>query len=255
MHVLLCNDDGLKAEGLQLLRRTLVAARPDWRITTVAPDREQSASSHSLTLNDPLRVEEFGEEQYSVSGTPTDCVLVALHGLLRDDRPDVVVSGINHGPNMGEDVHYSGTVAGAFEGMVLGVPGLAVSLASRERPFEFSAAEEFVSRVLPDWLEGGLTPQTLLNVNIPSLPPQDVKGVRLCRLGSREYHDVIVRSEDPRGRAYYWIGGNSVTYSDSDDTDFVLSAAGYVTVTPLTVDLTDYKALVQWKGLERNGRS
>jgi 5'-nucleotidase len=253
MHILLCNDDGLQADGLQLLRSELRKACPDFRITTVAPDREQSAASHALTLTDPLRVEEHGEDQFAVSGTPTDCVLIALHGLLRECRPDVVISGINHGPNMGEDVHYSGTVAGAFEGRVLGLPGIAISLASRQRPFDFSGARQFVAEVLPSWLNEGFDRGTLLNVNIPSLPTEEIAGIRFCPLGSREYHDVVVRKEDPRGRAYYWIGGgDSLTISRDENTDFVLSAQGFVTVTPLHVDITDYKRLVELKGLQRS---
>lgn len=253
MHILLCNDDGLRAEGLQTLRHELITTRPEYRITTVAPSREQSAASHALTLTDPLRIEEHEEDQFAVTGTPTDCVLIALHGLLKDNRPDVVISGINHGPNMGEDVHYSGTVAGAFEGRVLGLPGIAISLASRKSPLDFTGAAHFVRTVLPRWLDAGFDPGTLLNVNIPSLPPDRILGIRLCPLGSREYHDVVIRKEDPRGRAYYWIGGgDSFTYSRDGSTDFVLSDQGYVTVTPLHVDITDYKRLVELEDMERS---
>jgi 5'-nucleotidase len=253
MHILLCNDDGLGAEGLQILRHELREAGPDFRITTVAPNREQSAASHALTLTEPLRVDEHEDDQFAVSGTPTDCVLIALHGLLRESRPDFVISGINHGPNMGEDVHYSGTVAGAFEGRVLGLPGIALSLASRRRPLEFAGARHFVRHVLPRWLEIDFGERTLLNVNIPALPPEEILGIRLCQLGSREYHDVIIRKEDPRGKAYYWIGGgDAFTYAEDDNTDFVLSAQGYITVTPLDVDITDYKRLVELEGMERS---
>lgn len=238
MHVLLSNDDGLHAEGLQLLRRTLRESRPSWRVTTVAPDREQSASSHALTLTRPLRIEDHGEDQYAVSGTPTDCVLIAMNALLSGDHPDVVLSGINHGPNMGEDVHYSGTVAAAFEGRLLGVPSIALSLSSKTLPLQFETARHFVAELLPEWIERGFADETLLNVNIPAKSPGDVRGVKVCRLGSRRYEEVITRKEDPRGRAYYWIGGQVAAFRDDPETDFVLNEQGWITVTPLHVDLT-----------------
>jgi 5'-nucleotidase len=242
VHILLSNDDGLFAEGLQLLRRELMGVR-GLRITTVAPDREQSAQSHALTLSNPLRVQEHGEAQYSVSGTPTDCVLIALRGLLEDDRPDVVISGINHGPNMGEDVHYSGTVAAAFEGMLLGLPAIAISLASKATPRNFGGAIRFLHEVLVPWLAAGAADGALLNVNIPALGADELRGVRFCPLGSRKYDDVITRKEDPRGRAYYWIGGDTTRTADLPDSDFAWSDRGWVTVTPLQADLTDETAL------------
>jgi 5'-nucleotidase len=242
VHVLLSNDDGLFAEGLQLLRRELSQV-PQLRITTVAPDREQSAQSHALTLSNPLRVQEHEGNQFSVSGTPTDCVLVALKGLLQSDRPDVVISGINHGPNMGEDVHYSGTVAAAFEGMLLGLPAIAISLASKQQPRDFSGAAFFLREVLVPWLFAGAANGALLNINVPALAPQELRGVRFCRLGSRKYDDVIIRKEDPRGRAYYWIGGDSSHFADLPESDFAWCAKGWVTVTPLHPDLTDDTAL------------
>jgi 5'-nucleotidase len=248
MRLLLCNDDGLHAEGLQILRHELAIALPDATLVTVAPDREQSAASHALTLSDPLRIERFDDEQYAVSGTPTDCVLIAVHGLL-GRRPDLVLSGINHGPNMGEDVHYSGTVAAAFEGMVLGIPSIALSLASKDVPRDFSGARHFVREVLPAWLRHGLRGRMLLNVNIPAAAPGDIAGIRLCKLGSREYRDVVVRKEDPRGKEYYWIGG-SVRHAPLENTDFVLNEQGYVTVTPLHVDVTDYDRMGELRPLE-----
>lgn len=248
MRLLLSNDDGLQAEGLQTLRHELASAMPDASVVTVAPNREQSASSHALTLSDPLRIERFEGEQFAVSGTPTDCVLIAVHGLF-DQRPDVVLSGINHGPNMGEDVHYSGTVAAAFEGMVLGIPGIALSLTTKDPPRDFSGARHFVREILPAWLRKGLSGRVLLNVNIPARAPEDIAGIRLCKLGSREYRNVVVRKEDPRGKEYFWIGG-SVRHAPLENTDFVLSEEGYITVTPLHVDLTDYKQMVDLESLE-----
>ena len=249
MHLLLCNDDGIDAEGLQTLRSTLLEAVPGWRITTVAPDREQSATSHSLTLSDPLRIQERGGEQYAVSGTPTDCVLVAMKGLLKDDPPQVVLSGINHGPNMGEDVHYSGTVAAAFEGLILGLPAIALSLASKARPRQFSGAIRFLRDVLPGWIESLAGRAILLNVNLPALPADEVRGIRVCALGSRQYDDLIIEKTDPRGRKYYWIGGDACTYEPRPDSDFVLSAEGWITVTPLRVDITDHDQLAAMREL------
>ncbi len=243
MHILLSNDDGVDAQGLLHLREALASARPQWRVSVVAPDREQSGTSHALTLSDPLRVEPRGEAIWSVSGTPTDCVLLAMNMLFEHDRPDFVVSGINHGPNLGEDVHYSGTVAAAFEARILGVPAIAMSLASRTLPFDFSQAVQFAREVLPEWIERGLPKGTLLNVNIPAGSPSSARGIRPCRLGSRQYNDVVVRKEDPRGRAYYWIGGTVQSIDPGPDTDLVLSTEGWITVTPLRVDLTDVEAL------------
>jgi 5'-nucleotidase len=250
VHILLSNDDGVDAQGLLHLRDALVAVRPRWRISVVAPDREQSGTSHALTLSDPLRVEQRGEAIWSVSGTPTDCVLLAMNMLFEDDRPDLVISGINHGPNLGEDVHYSGTVAAAFEGRILGVPAVALSLASREIPLDFGQAVQFARELLPTWIERGLPNGTLLNVNIPAGGPASARGIRSCRLGSRQYNDVVVRKEDPRGRAYYWIGGTVQSIDPGPDTDLVLSAEGWITVTPLRVDLTDAEALAGLRAFE-----
>lgn len=243
MHILLSNDDGIRAEGLRTVREALTEARPDWKITTVAPAGEQSAMSHALTLSRPLRIDEVGERQYAIDGTPTDCVLMAVNSLLQEDRPDVVISGINHGPNMGEDVHYSGTVAAAFEGRLLGLPSFALSLASRSKPLDFRGARDFVSRVLPGWIEEGVAAGTLLNVNIPARAAEDILGIRPCPLGSRRYEDTIVRKEDPRGRAYYWLGGHAVEGVEDGESDMVRVREGWITVTPLHVDLTDYERL------------
>ncbi len=245
MHVLLSNDDGYHAEGLQCLVRTLERARPSWRLSVAAPATEQSASSHSLTLTEPLRVVQHGEGRYSITGTPTDCVLLALNTLFAENPPDAVVSGINHGPNVGEDVHYSGTVAAAFEGRILGRPAIALSLA--DRSLDFRAAEVFVAQTLPRWLEEGRADGGLLNVNIPSGDPAAVRGIRPCRLGSRLYTDVVVRKEDPHGRPYYWIAGTPQSVDGADDTDLVLSRQGWITVTPLQVDVTHHEELRRWR--------
>lgn len=250
MHLLLSNDDGIDAAGLHALRRALAEARPDWKLSVVAPDREQSATSHALTLTQPLRIEERGERAWAVSGTPTDCVLIGHESILAGDPPDAVLSGINHGPNLGEDVHYSGTVAAAFEGRLLGLPAVALSLGSRE--LRFDAAEEFVKQHLVHWLEEGLPTDSLLNINIPSGRFEDVKGIRPCRLGSRRYSDVVVRKEDPRGRAYFWIGGDQRTISPDPDTDLMLVRDGWIAVSPLRVDLTDHEGLGELEQYRRS---
>ncbi len=251
LHLLLSNDDGIQATGLRVLESTLRASGR-YRVTVVAPSDQQSASSHSLTLTNPLRVLDQGPGRYAVTGTPTDCVLVAIEHILRGDRPDFVLSGINHGPNMGEDVIYSGTVAAAMEGAILGIPSVALSLAAWH-PRDWSGAAAFVHDGLPALIDAPLGPGVLLNVNIPELPPHAVRGVRVARLGSRVYHDVVTQQVDPRGRPFLWIGGAGPTWVDADDTDAALSRQGYVVVTPLKIDLTHHDLLGPLAGLERDG--
>ncbi len=250
-HLLLTNDDGIQAHGLEVLEQSLRALAA-YRITVVAPSEQQSASSHSLTLTNPLRVLDCGVDRYAVTGTPTDCVLVALEHLLRDDRPDCVISGINHGPNMGEDVTYSGTVAAAMEGAILGIPSVALSLAAWH-PHDWSGAAAFVRQRLPAILASGLDPRTLLNVNIPELPPHAIRGLRVARLGSRVYHDVVTQQVDPRGRPFLWIGGGGPTWVDAQDTDYALNCQGYVVMTPLRIDLTHDEQLASLAALESDG--
>lgn len=250
-HILLTNDDGIHARGLQVLEHTL--REMDFcRLTVVAPSDQQSASSHSLTLTMPLRVLPMGEGRYAVTGTPTDSVLVAVEEILKGDRPDFVLSGINHGPNMGEDVTYSGTVAAAMEGAILGIPSCAMSLAAWH-PQQWDGAEAFLRGCLRDLLAFPLGNGALLNINIPELPADRIRGVRVVRLGSRVYHDVITTQTDPRGRPYIWIGGGGPTWADDPDTDYVLVQQGYVVMTPLKIDLTHHKLLGPLAALERDG--
>ncbi|HPF71716.1 MAG TPA: 5'/3'-nucleotidase SurE, partial [Candidatus Krumholzibacteria bacterium] len=194
-HVLLSNDDGIDAPGLQALEET-IRALPGFRVTVVAPSDQQSASSHSLTLTSPLRILERGEGRFAVTGTPTDSVLVALEKILRTDMPDVVLSGINHGPNMGEDVIYSGTVAAAMEGTMFGVPSYAISTAGWH-PSDFSGPVAFLKENLERILAFPLRKGSLLNINIPDGPPSGIKGIRVTRLGSRVYQNVITDQVDP----------------------------------------------------------
>jgi len=239
MKILVTNDDGYLAEGL----RTLVdAVRELGEVSVVAPDREQSATSHSLTLHNPLRVSARGEGVYAVDGTPTDCVILAL-GELLDGRPDVVLSGINHGQNLGDDVLYSGTVAAAMEATILGVPAVALSLVGAQRD-QLPGWAPVVSRILARLLRSGgaaLPPETLLNINLPAVPPAQVKGVRITALGRREYLNAITRAMDPNGREYFWIGGGEGRWWGGPDSDFRAIREGYISVTPLHLDLTNHE--------------
>ncbi len=237
MRILLSNDDGILARGLGVLER---ACEPLGELTVVAPDREQSATSHSLTLHHPLRPVRLGERRWQVDGTPTDSVLLAV-GVLMEERPDFVISGINHGANMGEDVLYSGTVAAAMEGLALGIPSIAVSFAGTVLRAD-ALLDSYVGmlRKLLTHLTSLPTfpADTLLNVNLPALEASQIKGVRLTRLGRRVFSDSITRMKDPWGREIFWVGGGSVEWSGADDSDFATVQEGYISVTPLHLDLT-----------------
>jgi 5'-nucleotidase len=239
--ILITNDDGIRASGLKTLESALSGLG---RIIIVAPENEQSATSHAITLDRPLRIKKYSESSYSVSGTPTDCVLLAVHGIL-DTRPDLVVSGINHGPNMGEDVTYSGTVAAAIEGNILGIDSIAVSITSWE-PGSFEAAGNLSRYLVSQMLDkGGRSDPLMWNVNIPPLPENELKGIRVTRLGSRVYNDSIVKKTDPRGKDYFWIGGGEPGWNSDDKSDFTAVSNGFVSVTPLKVDMTDYKSVLE----------
>jgi len=238
MVILLSNDDGIYSDGIIALEKNLQGMG---EIYTVAPDREQNSMSHALTLHRPLRVHEAGPGRLAVDGTPTDCVKLALTGLL-PVRPDLVVSGINKGPNVGDDIIYSGTVSAAIEAALLGVPAIAVSLVTFEG-FKFQAAAEFTATLVSRIQEGGLPLETLLNVNVPPLPKEQIKGWRITRQGKRHYGENIVERTDPRGKKYYWIGGDDLGFAHEDGTDCMAVHEGYISVTPLQVDLTNYKLL------------
>ena len=238
MRLLCSNDDGILARGLECLER---AARPLGDVWVVAPDREQSATSHSLTLHHPLRPVQLGTQRWQVDGTPTDCVMLAIEALM-PGRPDFVLSGINHGPNMGEDVLYSGTVAAAMEGLALGVPSIAVSFGGRVLRSDDSLLDDHVENLTKLLTHLTALPafptDTLLNVNIPPISARDVKGVRLTRLGRRVFSDSLTPMKDPWGRDIFWIGGGSVAWSGTDDSDFRAVKDGFISVTPLHLDLT-----------------
>jgi 5'-nucleotidase len=241
---LLCtNDDGIFAYGLECLVR---AATPLGEVTVMAPDREQSGTSHALTMQHPLRVLERGQRRYQVDGTPTDCVMLAIEALM-PEPPDVVLSGINHGQNMGEDVLYSGTVAAAMEGLILGVPSIALSFAGFDRSTDpgpgaaalASAQIGAITDLLRHLLSlMPLPPHTLLNVNLPPIPESAIKGVRLTRLGQRAFSGAVTRMRDPWGKEVFWIGGGQVTWTGEQDSDFKAIEDGFISVTPLYLDLT-----------------
>ncbi len=237
MRILLSNDDGILAKGLGVLER---AAESLGELYVVAPDREQSATSHSLTLHHPLRPVRLGERRWQIDGTPTDCVMIACEELL-EHRPDFVLSGINHGPNMGEDVLYSGTVAAAMEGLALGIPSIAVSFAGSVQRADalLDTQVELLRTILARLTSLTKFPaDTLLNVNLPNIASDQVKGIKLTRLGRRVFSDSIAKMKDPWGREILWIGGGSVEWSGPPDSDFRAVHDGYVSVTPLHLDLT-----------------
>ncbi|MFQ5677970.1 MAG: 5'/3'-nucleotidase SurE [Gemmatimonadota bacterium] len=239
LRILCTNDDGWHALGLRVLRS---AASGLGQVQVVAPDRQQSASSHSLTLHRPLRATRVDPEVYTIDGTPTDCVLVAVNMLL-EQRPHFVVSGINHGPNMGEDVLYSGTVAAAMEATILGIPALALSYVGEDES-RLPAYESRVREILRVLLRRKDFPaETFFNVNIPHVEPEQIAGIRFTALGRRVYADSLTRRLDPRGREYFWIGGGESHWTGRKDSDFRAVRAGYISVTPMHLDLTNFPLL------------
>ena len=238
MVILLSNDDGIQSEGLHALEQSFAGLG---EVYTVAPDREQTSMSHALTLHRPLRVHEVAPRRFSVDGTPTDCVKLALTGLLAV-KPDLVVSGINKGPNLGDDIIYSGTVSAAIEGTLLGIPSIATSVAAL-REFQFESAAEFTLVLARRILDVGMPLHTLLNVNVPALPKEQLKGWRLTRQGKRHYSEQVIERVDPRGKKYYWIGGDNLGFTRDKGTDCMAVHEGYISVTPLQVDMTSYRLL------------
>ena len=240
MHVLISNDDGVEAPGIQILAEHLAALG---RVSVVAPDRDRSGASNSLTLDQPIRVTSIGVDRYRVAGTPTDCVHLALAGLL-DSEPSIVVSGINNSANLGDDVLYSGTVAAAMEGRFLGLPAIAVSLVSRDHlPENYATAARAALRIVARLLEDPLPADTILNVNVPDRPWEEILGFEVTRLGHRHRSEPCVAQTDPRGRPIWWIGPAGPEQDAGPGTDFHAIRAGYISITPITVDLTRYTAL------------
>ena len=237
--ILVTNDDGYFSAGIAALTRALAEIGD---VVVVAPATEQSATAHSLTLTRPLRVRQIDDRRYTVDGTPTDCVTLALTRIL-PERPDIVVSGINHGANLGDDVTYSGTVAGALEAAVFRLPGIAVSLVARDG--DFSGAANFAARLTRRVLDEGMPSGTILNVNVPE---GEIRGARLTHQGVKMAELRIQDGIDPRGKSYYWIGEQIVSWQEDHGCDFEAIAEGFVSVTPLRIDMTDYRYLDDLRG-------
>lgn len=243
--ILVTNDDGFFSRGIQILAETL---RELGEVYIVAPDRDRSSVSHALTMHRPLRVDLIKEGCYSVNGTPTDCVVVGVKKIL-PRQPDLIVSGINKGANLGEDITYSGTVSAAIEGTILGVPSFAISLVG-ERPFKYETASYYALKIAKFILEKALPPDTLLNVNVPNKALQELRGIRITKQGKRSYENSIHEIFSPWGEKQFWIGGGIVSWQKMEGTDIQAIMEGYVSVTPLHIDLTNYSALEQLKNHE-----
>jgi 5'-nucleotidase len=245
MIILVSNDDGIRSDGIQALASAVERLGEVW---VVAPDREQSAAGHSLTLQRPLRVEEIAPRQFAVDGTPTDCVNLAVCGIL-PERPGLLLSGINKGANLGDDITYSGTVSAAMEGTLLGIPSIAMSLVARDG-FDFSAAAEFACVLARHVLSRPPAPHTLLNVNVPAVPRGELTGCRITRQGKRRFGDAVVEKKDPRGKKYYWIGGDDLGFVDEPGTDFAAVHDGAISITPIHLDLTHYPSFAALEDLD-----
>ncbi len=245
MHVLISNDDGVEAPGIRILAEVLAEVA---KVTVVAPDRDRSGASNSLTLDQPIRVTELDNGYFRVAGTPTDCVHLALAGMISPD-PDIVVSGINNSANLGDDVIYSGTVAAAMEGRFLGLPAIAVSLCSSDhKPENYPSAARAALLIMQRLMIDPLPADTILNVNVPDLPWSEIKGFEVTRLGHRHRSEPCIAAEDPRGRPIWWIGPAGPEQDAGAGTDFHAVRRGAVSITPIHVDLTRYQALDKVSG-------
>ena len=238
MHILVSNDDGYQSEGIKALADAL---RPLAHVTVVAPDQERSVSSNSLTVTRPLRVEQVGDAVYTVDGTPTDCVHLAITGILKDNPPDMLVSGINHGANLGDDILYSGTVAAALEGRFQGFPAIAFSNVAR-RPEHMDASAAVAHALVQKMKNQSLPSKIILNVNIPDQPLAKLGAFECTRLGYRHLAEPAIEGKDPRGKTIYWVGDAGSEADAGEGTDFFAIANNNIAITPLQIDLTNYKA-------------
>lgn len=246
--ILLTNDDGYFSDGLKVLYKAISRNN---NVYIVAPDREQSASSHSLTLNRPLRIHRVNDHTFASDGTPTDCVMLAIHRLFKKHLPDMIISGINHGANMGDDITYSGTVAAAIEGSICGIQSVAVSMANWVPGMRMSAAAAFTARFISRIERLKIDPKTIININFPpdtgtGREPSPYSGYEFTSQGIRHYQDVIVAKKDPRGKPYYWIGGRA-KWKMTKGTDFAAVKRGLVSITPLKLDFTDNFSLERFR--------
>lgn len=243
--ILLSNDDGVYAPGLAALERIARTISDD--VWIVAPDSEQSGAAHSLSLSKPLRIKEVGDRRFAVDGTPTDCVMVGISKILKDNRPTLMLSGINHGSNLGEDVTYSGTVAAAMEATLLGVPAIALSQSLDGHHADFSVAEAYGSALIKRLLDMKWPAGVLLNINFPEGNPDTIQGVRVVKQGLRSIRDNIDKWHDPRGKPFYWIGANRDDSPTEEHTDLEAISKRYISLTPLHLDLTHTSTLEQLK--------
>ncbi len=240
--LLITNDDGIEAKGLKLLEKIARSLSRD--VWTVAPEQEQSGASHSLTIHRPLRVRKVAPRRFAIDGTPTDCVLLAVNKLLADKRPTLVLSGINGGGNLGEDLTYSGTVAAAMEATLLGVPAIALSMHTGDRDkIRWATAAKFAPEVVRRLVAQPWPRNTLINVNFPDVPPEQVKGFAVVRQGRHKIGDHLIERTDPRGRLYYWIGPIRGEDARIPGTDLAAVTAGRISLTPVFLELTNTKAL------------
>ena len=235
MRILLTNDDGIEASGIKILAEKL--EENGHEIIVVAPSHEQSATSHSITLHQPLRIHQFGKNKYAATGTPTDCVTLASQIILQE-KVDLVISGINSGQNMGEDILYSGTVAAALESMFLGFKAIAISLAAFEKQ-KFETAAHYINILLQNNIVDMIGNQEILNINIPNLTINEVKGIKITKLGHRKYQDFVVEQKDPRGEKIYWIGGDKPKWSQGKNDDCKVLQDGYISITPIRPNFTN----------------
>jgi len=252
LRILLTNDDGINADGLAALREAIEGIEGA-EVYVVAPDRERSATGHAITLHQPLHVEPvtFAGSRcraWSVTGTPADCTKIAVEALM-DGRPDIVLSGINRGPNLGTDVVYSGTVSAAIEAIILGIPAMAISLGAYENlNYEFAA--RFTRRLVERYFQWGLGEDVLLNVNVPAIEPELISGVAVTRLGTRRYTNIFDRRVDPRGRVYYWLAGEALDREAGADTDVGALQRNMVSITPIHLELTSHAAVERMRAIE-----
>jgi 5'-nucleotidase len=242
LKILVTNDDGIHSKGIIILAKALHEIGD---VFVIAPDREKSAIAHSLTLHRPLRVEKIRKNFYTVDGTPADCVHLGVNAIL-SKQPQLIVSGINKGENLGNDITYSGTVSAAFEGTLLGIPSFAISLASKSR-FKFHTAARFAVRVAKYIMKHGLPKDTFLNINVPNLDEGEIKSCKITQQGRYTHANAVVEKVDPRGKKYYWIGGGTMTFDRRGDTDFEAVSNSCISITPLHIDLTNYASIQELK--------
>lgn len=248
MHILLSNDDGYDSEGLRSLEEALAPIATVW---TVAPDQGQSAMGRAITLQRPLKVTQVAERRYKVNGTPSDCVNLAVNGVL-PVRPDLVISGINQGANMGDDISYSGTAAAAFEAAILGISAIAVSLATKQ-DFHFMPAARFAAALARSISAAGLPPYLFLNVNVPDTKGADIFDYVITHQGRSQYEKTVTATTCPREQTYYWLGGKGVAFEDIDGSDANAVRRGLISITPIRTDLTDYSSLEYVRNLGIEG--